>query len=61
MLIDLHGHGKSTKSISKMEINEIIDDIVQILDNENIESAYFMGMCLGNVVVDLIYENKTKK
>lgn len=61
LLIDLHGHGKSTKSISKMEINEIIEDIVQILDNENIESAYFMGMCLGNVVVDLIYENRPEK
>ena len=61
MLIDLHGHGKSTKSISKMEINEIIEDIVQILDNENIDSNYFMEMCLGNVVFDLIYENRSKK
>lgn len=61
LLIDLHGHGKSTKSISKMEINEIIEDIVQILDDENIDSAYFVGMCLGNVVVDLIYENRPEK
>ena len=44
-----------------MEINEIIEDIVKILDNENIDSDYFMEMCLGNVVFDLIYENRSKK
>ena len=27
---------------------------VNIIDKENIDSAYFVGMWLGNVVVDLI-------
>lgn len=61
LLIDLHGHGKSQKGINGMEIIEIVEDIISIIDNENIDSAYFVGMCLGNVVVDLIYENKPEK
>lgn len=57
LLIDLHGHGKSNKGINGMEVNDIAKDIIDIINHENIQSAYFVGMCLGNVVVDLIYEN----
>ena len=56
LLVDLHGHGKSDRGIEGMDIKDIPKDIVDIMDNENIQSAYFVGMCLGNVVVDLIYE-----
>ena len=61
LLIDLHGHGKSKKTITGMKPNEIAQDIIDIIDKENIDSAYFVGMCLGNVVVDLIYENSQEK
>lgn len=61
LMIDLHGHGKSRKSITGMKPNEIAQDIVNIINSENIDCAYFVGMCLGNVVVDLIYENSPEK
>ena len=42
------------KTITGMKPNEIAQDIIDIIDKENIDSAYFVGMCFGNVVVGLI-------
>ncbi len=56
LLIDLHGHGKSNNSIDGLTPNDIAKDILNVLDHVNIMSAHFVGMCLGNVVVDLIYK-----
>ncbi|KDR95645.1 Pimeloyl-ACP methyl ester carboxylesterase [Peptoclostridium litorale DSM 5388] len=56
LLVDLHGHGKSDKGIGGLTIRDIPKDILAVMDQENIQSAHFVGMCLGNVMVDLIYE-----
>ncbi len=56
LLIDLHGHGKSAKGIRGLTTNDIGQDILSVLDHLDISKAHFVGMCLGNVVVDLIYD-----
>lgn len=56
LLIDLHGHGKSAVSIKNLTLTEIGQDILNVLDDVGIESAHFVGMCLGNVVLDLVYK-----
>lgn len=56
LLIDLHGHGKSKKGIQGLLPEEIGQDILSVLDQVGIKSAHFVGMCLGNVVMDLIYK-----
>lgn len=55
LLIDLHGHGKSNKSISGLSNEEIGQDILSVLDIVGIKSAHFVGVCLGNLIVDIIY------
>ncbi|MCM1989472.1 alpha/beta fold hydrolase [Oceanirhabdus seepicola] len=61
LLIDLPGHGKSKKGITNLEPEMIVKDILNILDDLNIESAHFVGMCLGNGVIDFIYENNKSR
>ncbi|WBW96749.1 alpha/beta fold hydrolase [Oceanirhabdus sp. W0125-5] len=61
LLIDLPGHGKSKKGISTLDPNMIVCNILNILDDLNIESAHFVGMCLGNGVIDFIYENNKSR
>jgi len=56
LLIDLHGHGNSRKGIEGLSVDEIGRDILNVLDDVGIEKAHFVGMCLGNVVLDLVYK-----
>ncbi|PAB60380.1 alpha/beta fold hydrolase [Anaeromicrobium sediminis] len=56
LLIDLHGHGKS-KDISlrnntNPNFEEINNDIIKVLDLLNIESAHFIGISLGTIIVN---------
>jgi len=61
LLIDLHGHGKSAKGIEGLSVEDIGRDILNVLDDVGIESAHFVGMCLGNVVLDLVYKLDTSR
>ena len=36
LLIDLHGHGKSIKTITGMKPNEIAQDIIDIIDKDTV-------------------------
>lgn len=54
LLIDLHGHGRSKNSTLKNNpsFEQINNDIIKVLDGLNIESAHFMGISLGTVIVN---------
>lgn len=56
LLIDLRGHGRSTDFIkglikSKYTFQEVTLDILKVLDHLKIQSAHFVGMSLGTIIV----------
>lgn len=57
LLIDMHGHGKSSNIHlnNKQDINLkiIVDDINKLLEKLNIEKAHFMGLSLGTIVTNV--------
>ncbi|KII77095.1 alpha/beta fold hydrolase [Vibrio renipiscarius] len=56
LLIDLRGHGKSNQLIKEIITNRytfktVTLDILQVLDHLKIQSAHFVGMSLGTIIV----------
>ncbi len=56
LLIDLRGHGRSNRLIKEIIINkytfsEVTTDILKVLDHLKIQSAHFVGMSLGTIIV----------
>lgn len=67
LFVDLHSHGKSKecKLSQKTDISfkAISDDIINILNDNDIQQAYFLGLSLGTIVVHSIvmyYEERVK-
>lgn len=48
ILIDLHGHGKSTKQF--MRLDAIVDDIIKLLAKERIKCPIIIGNSLGSSI-----------
>lgn len=63
LLIDLHGHGKSKGKLEKDEYTyeEVAHDVLSVLAHLKIESAHFIGVSLGTVVIHAIYERAPEK
>lgn len=52
LLLDLPGHGESqTKQPKKIKISKINEDIKNILDENNIQKADFVGLSMGTIVI----------
>ena len=56
LLIDLRGHGRSNNLFKDIIINsytfkEVTLDILKVLDHLKIQSAHFVGMSLGTIIV----------
>ncbi|PMH44964.1 2-succinyl-6-hydroxy-2,4-cyclohexadiene-1-carboxylate synthase [Vibrio sp. 10N.286.49.B3] len=56
LLIDLRGHGKSAQLIktlmtSRYTFKDVTLDILAVLDHQKIQSAHFVGMSLGTIIV----------
>ncbi|PKF76476.1 2-succinyl-6-hydroxy-2,4-cyclohexadiene-1-carboxylate synthase [Vibrio sp. vnigr-6D03] len=56
LLIDLRGHGRSNNVIQDLlkkgyTFKDICQDILQVLDHLKIQSAHFVGMSLGTIIV----------
>ncbi|NOI68055.1 MULTISPECIES: alpha/beta hydrolase [unclassified Vibrio] len=56
LLIDLRGHGKSNNLIKNLMVHhytfkDVTVDILQVLDHLKIQSAHFVGMSLGTIIV----------
>jgi pimeloyl-ACP methyl ester carboxylesterase len=61
LFIDLRGHGKSNQFLkdimsNKYTFKEVTMDIVRVLDHLKIQSAHFVGMSLGTIIVRNIAE-----
>ncbi len=62
LLLDLRGHGNSTKPTLKQAFKErytfdvIVADIVEVLDHENIEKSHFIGISLGTILIRQLAE-----
>lgn len=61
LLVDLHGHGQSITPTDNLSFENIAQDVLHIIDQLKIESAYFIGMCIGNMIIDAIYYINPKK
>ena len=59
ILIDLRGHGKSKEINIEKEysFDSVSNDIIEVLDNEKIEKAHFIGISLGSILIRKIAEN----
>ncbi|AUI85794.1 2-succinyl-6-hydroxy-2,4-cyclohexadiene-1-carboxylate synthase [Vibrio azureus] len=56
LLIDLRGHGQSNQLLKELITNrytfsDVTKDIVHVLDHLKIQSAHFVGMSLGTIIV----------
>ncbi|ROV59547.1 alpha/beta hydrolase [Vibrio ponticus] len=66
LLIDLRGHGKSSQLLKDLISNrytfkEVTLDILQVLDHLKIQSAHFVGMSLGTIIVRNLAELATER
>lgn len=56
LLVDLRGHGKSKDLLhryydSEYTFDDISADIIEVLDHLEIESAHFIGVSLGTIII----------
>ncbi|MEJ5268394.1 MAG: alpha/beta hydrolase [Bacteroidales bacterium] len=62
LLVDLRGHGKSNSfALKDLEIKKysfaiIVNDVLEILDYEKIDSAHFAGISLGTIIIRQLSE-----
>ena len=56
LLVDLRGHGGSLHApgiepVETYDFNLIADDVIQVLDHVGIQSAHFVGVSLGTILI----------
>jgi pimeloyl-ACP methyl ester carboxylesterase len=54
LLVDLRGHGKSQdqqKAYESYSFKEICTDVIEVLDDAKIQSAHFVGISLGTILI----------
>lgn len=62
LLVDLRGHGRSNaisfKGMLKKQytFTEVTEDIIQVLDHCKIDSAHFVGISLGTILIQKLAE-----
>lgn len=59
LLIDLPGHGDSKFGLNDMpehSFPKISEEVLNVLNHENIEQAHFVGISLGTIVIQSLYE-----
>lgn len=66
LLVDLRGHGRSSDFIkgiisNRYTFKEVTLDVLKVLDHLKIQSAHFVGMSLGTIIVRNIAELATNR
>jgi len=59
LLVDLRGHGRSSEYHGdgrKYTLSAISQDIVDVLEHEGIDSAHFVGVSLGTILIRMIVD-----
>ncbi len=54
MFIDMYGHGNTRRGPRKYSFEDMAGKVVEALDREGIESAHFVGISLGSIVIDAV-------
>ncbi len=66
LLVDLRGHGRSSNFLKEFIANEytfkdVTLDLLKVLDHLKIQSAHFVGMSLGTIIVRNLAELATER
>ncbi|EHK2922490.1 alpha/beta hydrolase [Vibrio parahaemolyticus] len=66
LLIDLRGHGKSNQLLKELitspyTFTEVTQDILKVLDHLKIQSAHFVSMSLGTIIVRNLAELSSER
>lgn len=65
LLVDLRGHGKSKfplfKKLRSYNFKIIREDVLEVLNQLNIESAHFVGISLGTIIIRDLAENNPER
>jgi len=58
LMVDLRGHGKSQgeSAYDTYSFNEICQDVIDVMDEVKIQSAHFVGISLGTILIRNLYE-----
>jgi pimeloyl-ACP methyl ester carboxylesterase len=58
LMVDLRGHGKSQgdKPYEQYTFREICQDIIDVMDDARIQTAHFVGISLGTILIRNLYE-----
>jgi len=59
LLVDLRGHGRSAEyhgNEKRYTVQSISQDVVDVLEHEGIESAHFVGVSLGTILIRMIVD-----
>lgn len=62
LLIDLRGHGRSSKQVNYRELqrytfNAVTKDVVEVLNHLKIEASHMVGISLGTIIIRELAEN----
>lgn len=60
LLIDLRGHGKSKdiKPVKNYSFQIIAEDVIEVVEFNKIESAHFIGVSLGTIIIYQLFDLK---
>lgn len=62
LLLDLRGHGKSKLEIEGSYCFDLLtEDIVAVLDHENVQTAHFVGISIGTLLIRNLAEKYPEK
>jgi len=66
LLLDLRGHGNSKPSLKqafdqRYTFDVIVNDILEVLDHEKIETSHFVGISLGTILIRQLAENHPER
>jgi pimeloyl-ACP methyl ester carboxylesterase len=63
LMVDLRGHGKSVgaKPYEQYTFNEICKEILEVLDDAGIQSAHFVGISLGTILIRNLCEMEPER
>ncbi|USD66638.1 alpha/beta hydrolase [Vibrio sp. SCSIO 43136] len=66
LLVDLRGHGRSNQLIkdiisSEYTFKDVSQDVLKVLDHLKIQSAHFVGMSLGTIIVRSLAEQASER
>lgn len=64
LFIDLPGHGESKYGLGDMKeqnFDSIAEEILRVMDKEGIQSAHFVGISLGTIIIQKLHELVPKR